>query len=153
MQAALSTPPQSALRYVIRPGTAEDEGFLARGWADTFRGSDSSVRRIEPIYFNRHVYPRIGVLLKRCEVRIASPTADDSTIYGFAVLEPRVVHMVYTRKPFRRMGIARALLDGVDIRKCVWTTLSQDLRTWIRPKYRLGEYRPFWMEGMGAYRG
>lgn len=118
---------------------------MAQSWADTFRGSDASLRRIEPGFFNRSVYPRIEEILKRAEVRIAGPAGDDLTIYGFAVLEAGTIHMVYVKKAWRRLGIGQALLEGVDLQKSVWSTQSQDFREWIRHKYLMAGYRPFWL--------
>lgn len=135
-----------AHRWHIRCGQTSDEGFVAESWAKTFQGSDASIRRIHPNFFNRSVYPRIEELLHGAEVRIASPADDDVTIYGFAVLEPGLVHMVYVKKPWRRLGIAAALLQGVDLGACDWGTQSQDFREWIRHKYPMANYRPFWMQ-------
>jgi hypothetical protein len=58
------------------------------------------------------------------------------------------VHMTYVRKGWRRMGIAKQLLTGVDLGKSTYTTHTTDLQAWIKTRYRLGEYRPFWLEGV-----
>lgn len=138
--------PRSRARFVVRERQQSDEGFVAQSWVDTFRGSDASLRRIEPGFFNRSVYPRVEEILKRAEVRIAGPADDELTIYGFAVLEHGIVHMVYVKKAWRKLGIAQALLSGVDLASSVWSTQSQDFREWIRHKYTLAGYRPFWLQ-------
>jgi hypothetical protein len=43
------------------------------------------------------------------------------------------------------MGIARALLHGVDIANSDWGMQSLDWKRWIRFKCRMRNYRPFFM--------
>lgn len=135
--------------FVIRAAQPTDEGFVANAWAETFRGNPAE-RRIEPGFFNRAIYPRIRTILERAEVRIAGP-AHEEVIYGFAVLEPGCIHMVYTRKPWRRMGVAKALLQGVDFAAQDWSTQSGDFREWIRHKHQFAHYRPFWLTEGSVY--
>jgi GNAT superfamily N-acetyltransferase len=134
------------LDYVIRKGTATDDGFVARAWVDTVRGSARQFRAVDSGHFNRFHYKAAGELIKRCEVRVAAPPGDDVTIYGVAVLEPSstLVHLVYVRKNLRRLGIAKRLLEGVDVPECCFTTWSQDA-VWLLEKYPHMRHVPYWM--------
>lgn len=89
--------------------------------------------------------PLVNGVLRRSAVRVAAPGGDPLTIYGFAVVEPGTVHMVYVRQGWRRMGIAKQLLADIAIADCAYSTHTSDLQAWIQRHYRLGEYRPFWL--------
>lgn len=93
--------------------------------------------------------PLVNEVLRRAEVRIVGPMDDPVTIYGFAVLEPGLVHMVYVRNGWRHLGIAKQLLSGVSLSDVHYSTHTTDLQSWIRKRYRLGEYRPFWLNEAG----
>lgn len=99
---------------------------------------------MEPGFFRRTIYPRIQAVLERAEVRVAHLAKSDDVLCGFVVLEPGVVHMVYVRPPWRRMGMAKALLHDVELSECDWSTQSGEFREWIRFKYPMRHYRPFW---------
>jgi GNAT superfamily N-acetyltransferase len=87
----------------------------------------------------------------RAQTRVAAAAKDPVVIYGFAVLEPGLIHMVYVRRPWRKMGIARALLSGLRLEDCDWSTQSSDFREWIRHKWTLRHYRPFWADEGNVY--
>lgn len=141
----LTSRPQEA--FVIRPGVLEDNDFIAKSWAETFRWSEHWVACISPGRFARCVYPAIRRILERAQVRVAAPPNDDTTVYGFAVLEPDVVHCVYVRIAWRRIGIARELLHGLELAKMDWGTQSRDWLLWARKKkaFSMKNYRPFFM--------
>lgn len=140
--------PLPVQNLVIRPGTPEDNDFVAKSWAETFRGNPAE-RRIEESFFKRAVYPRIHAVLERAQVRVACPREDGHVVYGFAVLEPACIHMVYVRRTWRKLGIAKALLAGVSLPDTDWSTQSSDFREWIRHKHQLRHYRPFWAQENG----
>jgi GNAT superfamily N-acetyltransferase len=98
--------------------------------------------------FKRFCHHSIEGILKRAEVRIASPPGDDFTAYGYAVLEPGIIHFVFVRPSWRKMGIAKRLLEGVDVSTSTITTWSPDVSGfsgWIRNKYKSFRYVPFYM--------
>lgn len=95
---------------------------------------------------------RMDATLEKSEVRVAAPKNDDVTIYGFAILQPpKTVHYVYVRNTpdWRRMGIATALLAGVEPSTCTMTTWTDEVSGpdgWIRSKYKNFKYVPFHMK-------
>ena len=131
--------------YVIRAGQASDKPFVAQCWAREFRASEGWVRQIDSDFITRCIYPRIEEILNRADVRVAGPPEDETTVYGFSVVEPGLVHLVYVRRAWRRMGIATALLAGIALSKYKWTTQTREWLEWARHKYELESYQPFWM--------
>lgn len=150
----LSPAPQPAPIYVVRAPLPTDYNFVARAWIDAFRYSSNRLKRVEPTLFNNFCHKVVRRILQRAEVRVAAPPDDPLTVYGFAVLElarnPPLIHMTFVRKAWRRMGIATALLSGVDINACHWTTVTSDMDAWIRNKWDIEEkHTPFWMDLYG----
>lgn len=103
--------------------------------------------------FSRHHLAIISRILKRSDVtvKIAAPPDDDFTVYAFAVTEPGKIHLAYTRKAWRRMGLAAELLRGMDLRDIAFSTWSPDVQHWAFEKYRM-RYVPNWIDfGSGEH--
>src|SRR4051812_7809003 len=107
--------PQHSLSFVIRKGTESDWPMVADAWANSHRASSRATKLSEPGLFFKHHHRLINSVLLdlETEIRIAAPPDDDFTVYGFAVLQRGLIHMVYVKKPFRRLGLARKLLSGI----------------------------------------
>lgn len=105
------------LPILLRPANAEDVGFIFNAWLKSFRNA-AMVRNVaNEIYYAEH-HKLIEDLLKKYEVVIACNQDDASQIYGFicAGLTDNVftVNYVYVKHTFRRMGIAKALLNSFE---------------------------------------
>lgn len=150
--ATSSTAPSTAkLEYVVRPGTEGDHPFVARSWVMSLRALDRFSKRAHTPTFFRHHHVAVGNLLRRPEVkvRIAAPPDDDFTVLGFAVIQPpAIVHMVYVKAPFRRIGMASRLLAGAKSKGLTYTQVTRDVRDWIHDKYPGLVFDPFWDEDM-----
>lgn len=131
--------------YVLRDGVESDKDFVAKAWAQTFRASEGWVSRIESGFLWRCIYPAIRRTLEHAKVRVAAPPMDDLTIYGYAVLQPDILHFVYVRSAWRKLGIAKELLSGLKLAEMDWGTQSLDWLRWGRLKWRMRNYRPFFM--------
>ena len=106
----------------LRPS---DEGFVIKGWRESYRdaaavkGADRDHYRDEMARVIAH-YCRIGL------VRIACSIDDSDQLLGFAVLLPDELVYVYVKQAFRKLGIARQLLEGLTISS--YTFLSAQAR-------------------------
>lgn len=155
--APVETTSQPPPLYIIRNYTPTDAPFVSQAWIDAFRCSSNRMKRIEPTVFNRFCHKMVRRILQRAEVRIASPPNDGITIYGFAVLEPKAsplfLHMVFVRKVWRKLGIGKALLKGINLGEGAdwkWTTVTGDVDAWLRNKYDMdNRHQPFWMDDYG----
>ena len=121
------------------------EGFVARTWVREFRDSSGRMRSVPDYIFNQFCYPRVAQHLANSNVRIAHPVGDETTIYGFIVYTDESLHIIYTRKDWRKRGIARLLLSGIDTRSRRWTTETRDGRAWACEKWPNRGHQPFWM--------
>lgn len=142
----MTSVPMTAQRPAVqlRKGLPSDEGFVARSWAETVRGSAWQHRVIDSAAFSKAHYDFAGRLLKRCALTVAGPPDDDTTIYGFMLREPGTVHLVFVTKPWRRLGIASQLLERAhaDDSHTLWT---QDWAQWGRDRWPGRRYVPYWM--------
>lgn len=153
-QGAISST-KSGVEFVIRPGTKADQAFVARSWVLSLKGANRATKWAHTPTFLRHHHKVVDRLLAlpTVRVRVAAPVDDDFTVLGFAVIEPpTLVHMVYVKAPFRRMGIASRLLTGAKPVGLVYTHMTKDARDWIHEKYAGMVFDPYWDEDMNERR-
>lgn len=102
----------SDLPITLRPSTGDDVPLIVQSWYRTLRRDGPGWMRSMPSdAFDRLVLPRIRSLAGAC--RMACSTEDPGTVFGFACAEGGIVHMVFVKSKFRRVGVARRLLGGV----------------------------------------
>lgn len=101
----------------LRPANAEDVSFIFSSWLRSFRGSLFASSIMNEIYFSEH-HKTIEKILKHYEVIVACNTEDPSQIYGFICAgytdNILTIHYIYVKHPFRRMGIAKAMLESYE---------------------------------------
>lgn len=95
---------------VLRPAEAGDRNYVLSSWLRSHRSDSGQARRQGPDYWERH-HRVVEALLGRAATMVACWSDDPDVIIGWACTEDRTVHYVYVRKEFRRMGIARMLLE------------------------------------------
>jgi len=95
----------------VRPATTADLPFIRNSWLRSYH--DGQVARHVPndVYFaNAGHWGVVDRCLRTGATAVASPPGDDGTIVGWACGLGGVLHYVYVKAPFRRLGIAKALL-------------------------------------------
>lgn len=134
-----ATPPKMA--FTLRAGVETDHAFIFSTLLRCFKHSSGFAKRIPERTFFTHHHQAIEKLLARATTRVlvvCDPT-EANVIWGYAIGEPGIIHFVYVKKVFRRMGIAGALLADVDVNACVfthWTDGWNDLlRRWPHAQY------------------
>lgn len=131
-----------SLNFAIRNWSTTDRAFVADAWLNSLRAGTDEARVANWESFKAHRNRAIDAILddKGTFVRIAAPPADELTIYGYLVgtrfeaPSPPVLHMLFVKKPFRRQGVAGALLKGVPLEQAVCTQWTRDLGEWILRK-------------------
>lgn len=76
---------------------------------------------------------------------IAHPHDDPPTILGFLLAEPKsILHFVYVKEPFRRYGLAKAMLERLGMvldKHCIFTHYTDDAATVLKAgKYKCRYY-------------
>lgn len=131
---------------LIRPAEPQDKNFIFKSWLEVYKsesrfGRDISSHVFYP--FHQRVIERI-VSRPQTQILVASPKDDPFLICGFLVFEGNVIHYAYTRKAFRRMGVARALVEhtGIDPLTITFTHQTFDLLS-LRDRIPSATYNPY----------
>lgn len=111
-----------ASRWKIRIACGEDLNFLYSTWLNSYR-CDSLIGRStkKSIFFDEYKRVLDSILsATKTETLIACLPQDEKVILGYLVFEEGILHYVFTKQDFRRMGIARSLFsvafgDGVSL--------------------------------------
>jgi hypothetical protein len=94
--------------YVLRPAEEDDLGFVIASWVQSYR--QQALARDAGAAYPRQQRRIIQHLLEHANVLVACAPDEPRLILGYAVTGPQVVHYVYVKQDFRRIGIARALV-------------------------------------------
>jgi GNAT superfamily N-acetyltransferase len=101
--------------FTLRAGVDGDRPFVFRSWINSHR--ESALARSMRAYDHDHgLHGLIVELLERRGARlvVACATEAPSVILGWAVVtDPDALHYVFVKRPFRRQGIASALLGDI----------------------------------------
>jgi GNAT superfamily N-acetyltransferase len=103
----------------IREYTLEDENFLFHSWLKTYFDALMDMKQAQgmrsDVYYQGQ-HKRIEGLLARGSTLVACNSEDESQIYGWINYEDLtdggvILHFVYVKQPFRRVGIAKRLIE------------------------------------------
>ena len=105
----------------IRPyNPATDEGFIFDSWLKSYKFMSQFAKNIpSETYYPSHRQIITGIIARpTTEVLIAHPEDDADVILGYMVKERvsvHVIHYVFIKEGFRRMGIAKRLMEHGEI--------------------------------------
>lgn len=136
--------------------TPDDIAFIADAWVQTARGANRERKSIPRDLFFARGYQTTTSIASRVGAIVATAPGDPSTLYGFLVIErrERLIHFWYVKKPWRGLGIGRAMLarSGLDPCSSTCTWWTRDLGDWVLEKYKGLVYNPYVMEPIDAAR-
>lgn len=100
--------------FRIRPAAPTDVPFILNSWLRHYHEHGEGARHVpNDVYFSAQGHHGLVVkLLRESTVLVACTDDDQDAILGWACLAPPVLHYVYVKAPFRRLGIGRALLSA-----------------------------------------
>jgi len=93
---------------MLRPRVLADERFIRATWLRAYR----HVVRAPSDWYYAAQGALVSRLLAESETTVAHFPGDSDQILGYVVASGDVLHWVYTKGAFRRLGIASALLDS-----------------------------------------
>ena len=113
---AISTPTPCALPVRFRAPVPDDLNVIRSSWVKSARKAPAHVAVPGDRYFAS--YPAIvEALLRRARVAIACNPEAEQQVFAWVCYEPwpagLVLHYVYAKFHFRRLGVARALLAAI----------------------------------------
>lgn len=134
------------LPVVLREARDTDRRFIAHSWLRSLKGSAIAKLGKDSGRFFRGYGLTVDALLDRSRVLVACQPDDEDAIVGWAAVEPGgipTVHYVYVKHPFRRYGVAKALLSPLKGESVAYTHETPALRRlpiptgWVYDPYLL----------------
>jgi len=136
-------------KKLIRSPKQVDENFILSSYLKSFRCSNDNIRMTNDIYFY-NFKKCINNLIKTARVAVLCDVNDEDLVYGYCIYdtydEILILHYVYVRYTFRKLGFARFLFDEIvgDHTAVVSSHANRvfdELRN--NPKYKHIDYNPF----------
>ena len=135
----------------IRPAVEGDFHFIISTWLKSFKHSSYFGKRIRNSIFFKFHHAVVTDILASPDtlVTVACDTLDENVIYGYMVAgvapdDNTLLHYLYVKSPFRRMGVAKVLGAPLNLDKIVFShwTFSTD---WMIEKWPNAVYIPYLM--------
>ncbi len=99
----------------LRNATDSDVPFIFNSWLKNFRTSPTTLGIASPVFYQQH-HKVLEGLCKRASLTVACNNTDIGQIYGYLCCEKvedtLVIHFIYVKETFRRLGVARMLLEA-----------------------------------------
>lgn len=131
-----------SLPFVLRDAVDSDLGFVQNSWRGTFHLGGFGAQDSDREHYHEEMTRLFERILKRARVRVACDTKDQDVLLGFAVATGRELHFVYVRQDFRRLGVARALVEDLDPKQFTFSTRQGVAR--LKPRERGWAFTPRW---------
>lgn len=96
----------------VRKAQEQDTNFILSTWLKGALHGNSFFSLIPRDTFFENYERVIKAIIERAETRIATLPDDPNIILGYSVTEPGIIHWVYVKKAWRKMGIAKTLTQG-----------------------------------------
>lgn len=131
----------------IRDVTKEDINFILATWLRSYRHASQFAKKISnAIYYKWHHKVIERIIDRGGEILVAHPLGEPDVILGYLCTElqtdnKRVVHYCYVKKTFRKMGVAKSLLEANILEGAFFTHYTTDC-DWITKKYKI-TYDPY----------
>lgn len=117
------------IAYKIREALDDDRNFILSSWLRSFRNNGDWPRHIDSATYYANHQSVIQRLLTLCDVKIACASDDENLILGWCCVDGSTVHYVFVKEQYRKLGIAKAMLDGIGEKATYthWTRIIKDL--------------------------
>lgn len=104
----------------LRKPHKEDVPFIFSSWLHSYRSSLHTKNVVNTVYFGEH-HDLLERIMNRSEAVIACNADDPNQIFGYIVYEridnALVVHYIYVKQSFRKLGIGKTLLQSTGWQK------------------------------------
>jgi GNAT superfamily N-acetyltransferase len=134
---------------IIRSKMPSDDDFIFDSWLNNYQATSYFAKRMKKQTFMKY-HPVIANAIMDRPSTICKIAGDkDFTIFGYIIAEPfhdaPVVHYLYVRPEFQRLGIGKALFEATGIKGAFevshWTPALNE----IHFKHRFFDFNPYKM--------
>lgn len=127
------------------PATKEHIPFIADSWANSLRAASRQTKRVQPKPFFDYCHRTINAVLSIASTTVAVDSEAPENIMGWSCTNPpNIIHFAYVKPIYRRNGLMKRLVGGMDLSTCTITFWSGPVGWWIIDKYPKITYNPFW---------
>ena len=140
--------------FAIRPARQTDLPFVLNSWLRNYHEHGDGARHVpnEVFFSDAGHHGVVTSLLATSTTLIACLPDDDDAICGWCCAEAYddgrgVLHFVYVKAPYRRMGVGQTLLRSVGFPLTVCTHWTPVIRSW-RERGRIYVYNPYLAQGV-----
>lgn len=106
----------------IREGKVADVPLILSTWLRGLRYGNKYYGAMDAKSYFTNYKRVIEHIISKSVVLVACDDDDEDTIFGYAVVEPGLLHWVYVKELHRRRGIANQLIAGWDISRVTHET-------------------------------
>jgi len=128
----------------VRPAKLQDLPLIFSTWLRSYRHSSQFAKKLSNDVFFKWHHKVIERFIERGgQILIAHATGDSEVILGYLCYEPSIVQYAYVKRAFRKMGIAKQLVEIAKISpKDQFTHWTTDTN-WIIKKLPELTYNPY----------
>lgn len=97
---------------IIRPGAAGDINFIFATWLNGLRYGSDFYGLVDKASYFKNYHEVIKNIIERptASILVACLTDDNDTIIGYSISEPTILHWVFTKPVWRKLGIGKDLI-------------------------------------------
>lgn len=135
------------LPVAIRLAVDADLPFIRNSWLRNYHEHGEGARHVpNDVYFaNAGHWGVVDRCLRAGATLVATPEGDDHSILGWACASPNVLHYVYVKAPFRRLGITPRLLALAPGPLTTCTHWTPVIREWAK-RGHVYTFNPYLLE-------
>lgn len=131
----------NAALFHNREGVDTDKDFVYSTWLNALYYGNPIFRHMNEFRFRKNYQKVLDLILKQSSVSVCCLKDDHDVILGYSVTQSKtphhILHFVFVKQAWRRMGIAKSLLPA-DI-----TAVTHLTKTGMGMKPRNWEFDPF----------
>lgn len=100
--------------FRIRVGNEKDRAFIVFSWMSSFYENENgpAVRHADREHYRAEMNRVFDRLVMTARILVACDLEDENVLIGFAAATLRELHYVFVRQDFRKVGIARKLIEA-----------------------------------------
>lgn len=132
----------------IRPIEEDDYAFVYSTWLRSYRFNSVFTRKLtNKVYYEWHhkaierIFGRGGFCIIACD------TSDKNVVFGYIVGERTssgdIIHFIYVKKAFRKLGIMAKLLDSVGFKGGLFTHYTEFCDEYLKSHEGIWTYNPY----------
>ena len=131
------------MKWAVRQGMPSDFTFIVKTMSSGYYYGNDYLQAIPQDEFMIRFRKFIEQKLPQVEVRVACLPDDPDVILGYCLFNGPVLHWIYTKKPWRKFGIARSLLPQGVTHVTHLSKLGEKLKPkeWVYNPFIVGEMK------------